>query len=179
MSARKQKKELISLAELARRAGVGRAAITAFVKKNEAAGLITVFPEGRRNKKVDLHAPAIQAYIQNAGHERGGKPKPAGEAELRRLKNRLENIRLKNKKLQEKYIGRDYMFEALDKYQEYSGLELHAMIGRVIARLKTQFGLNAKTEKQVRGILTERVDLALESSAREIAAFKRKALYGA
>jgi hypothetical protein len=71
------------------------------------------------------------------------------------------------------------MFEALDKYQEYSGSELHAMIGRVIARLKTQFGLNAKTEKKIRGILTETVDLALESSAREIAAFKRKALYGA
>lgn len=175
---KKEKPDLISLAELARQAGVTAPSVTVFVRKQEAAGHLEVISAGRGRKLVDKNHPAIRDYIQNT--RPGVKSDPVFDEQIRKLENRLRFTRLKTAALREKYMPRDAAFTLMDKYQSASDTELRAMIGRIIARIKKESGvLDAAKESETRALLERAVDDALISGARLIADFKRDAVSGA
>ena len=178
---RAKQPELITLGELAERAGVSRPAVTAFLKKHLAAGAITVYPggHGRRSKCVDAASPVVRAFIDNTlgaqdNRTTHNSAAAAPEASIRKLKAAIKKNTLKLELLRAKYIPTDFVFKALDKYVEISEQVYAQMNERILRRLQEQFGpIPPERITKAREILESSTTKANEMNARIIADFKQ------
>jgi hypothetical protein len=116
---KKQKAELVSFADLARRANVTPAAVSQFMRKQAAMGSpIPAVPGAhRREKLVDLSHPLIQGYLKNQtvqpSNRSGGAP-PTGAA-LAKMKAQTEKTELSADVLRKRYVNREFALQYLDK----------------------------------------------------------------
>ena len=178
---RTKQPELITLGELAKRAGVSRPAVTAFLKKQLAAGAIEVYPGGfgRRSKCVDAQSPVVRAFIDNTLGAQDNRTMHNGaaaapEASIRKLRAAIRKNALKTEMLRAKYIPTDFVFRMLDKYMEISEKAYAEMNERIPRRLQEEFGpIPPEKIAEAREILEGATTKALEMSARLIADFKR------
>ncbi|MDR0498022.1 MAG: hypothetical protein LBH42_10430, partial [Treponema sp.] len=95
------KPALISLAELARRAGTSRQAVTQWIKLQEKAGVKLTVPAGRRGKLINPENPLVRNYIANTygktqRNEKDGKTASKAPAYIRKLTWQGKQTRLKN-----------------------------------------------------------------------------------
>jgi hypothetical protein len=177
---RKSKKvEMITLAEMAALAGVSKPAVTAFIHWQEASGVKLVTIAGRRTKTVDRNNPVVAAYIKNETRQPSNRTegKPPTDAALAKLKAQVEKDELTAGGLRSKYISRDFALRYLDELLETEKKELSVMINRIVKRLGKEFGsIDAKNKAEVRRILEQPCNDALEMTRREIERFSREVM---
>jgi transcriptional regulator with XRE-family HTH domain len=174
MKNQKSEPELINLSELARRAGVGPAAVSQFLRKRMAKGspVPTVPGAHRREKLVDAGHPLVLAFIQNQGGGRGGD-RPSSPAALEKLKAQVDKAELSADVLRAWCVDKNTALKHLDKLLETERRELSAMIGRILRRLDREFGpLGDKQTAEAQWILEQPCSDALEMSRREVEAFR-------
>jgi hypothetical protein len=171
--------EMITLAELARLAGVSQVAAGAFVRRREAAGASLVTLAGRRAKTVDKNHPLIRAYIDNKTGQpvnRHGGGKPPGEAALVKLEAQTEKAELSAAALRARYISRDEAFAYMDELLETEKKELGLMVDRIIEGLTQDFGPVSRAKlREVRRILEQPCGDVITMTRREIEKFRRDA----
>jgi AcrR family transcriptional regulator len=143
----KKKAEFISLADLARLAGVSRSAAYAWVASQEDRGARLVYREGRRSAMVDKHNPLIQAYIDNkatvldnrsAKNGKGVSSSRSPDA-LRKMKNQIEKIELATAAQREKYISRSLAIACLEEYSRQHELVLRRMVDNIVRDINKEF----------------------------------------
>jgi hypothetical protein len=176
---KKQKPELITLAELSRRAGVTSAAVNQFMRKQEARGspVPTVPGISRREKLVDLNHPLIRGYLQNQTAQPGnrGGGRPPGPAALAKLKAQTEKTELAASVLRGRYLDRGSVLRYLDRLLETEQKELEALTGRILKRIAAEFGpVSGARTREIRRILEQPYRDALEVTGREIERFRRE-----
>jgi hypothetical protein len=175
---KKQKPELVNLAELARKSGVRPCAVSNFLRKQEAQGspVPAVSGKHRRERLVDLNHPAVQAYLKNQTAQPGnrGHGKPPTQAALAKLQAQAEKIELAASVLRDKYVDRSFTLQYLDKFLETFGRELDLMVGRILQRLSKEFGLvTAGKMPEIKNILRQPCDDVLEMCRREVEKFQK------
>jgi hypothetical protein len=175
---KKQKPELVNLAELARRAHVSPGAVQQFLRKQKTLGspIPTTTGAHRREKLIDPSHPAIQGYLQNETHQPVNRvgAKPVAGAALEKLKAMTEKKELSAATLREKHIDREFVLQYLDEFLKTEKGELETMVNRVITGLTKQFGPVSRAKlKEVRRILAQPCRDALEMTSHEIEKFKR------
>jgi hypothetical protein len=170
-----KKPELITLAELARLAGVTPQAISVFIRKQEASGVRLTTMTGRRTKAVDKNNPVISAYIKNVTAQPGNRDgKPPAQAALSKMLAQIEKIELGAEALRSKYISRDLALAYLDKLLEIKKRELTFMVDRIIDGLNKKFGPVSRAKvKEIRRILQRPCDDVLAMTRHEIEKFRR------
>lgn len=174
---KKQKPELVNLAELARRAGVGPAAVSQFLRKQEALGspVPTTPSAHRREKLVDVGHPLIQAYLKNQTVQPSnrGEGQPLTDAALEKLAALTEKTELSAAVLRGRYISRDLVLQAMDELQRIQKRELDAMVDRIVAKLSKEFGpIDNEQLDKIQKVLKRPCDDALELCSREIKKFR-------
>jgi hypothetical protein len=171
------KPEMITLAELARLAGVSQVAAGAFVRRQEEAGAPLVTLAGRRTKTVDKNNPLIRAYIDNKTGQpvnRSGGRKPPGEAALAKLAAQTEKAELSAAALRARYISRTEALAYLDELLETEKKTLIEMVGRIIEGLTKEFGPVSRAKlREVRRILEQPCGDVITMTRREIEKFRR------
>jgi hypothetical protein len=173
----KPEPELINLSELARRAGVGRGAVSQFLRTQAARDSPVPLVPGahRREKLVNIDHPLIAAYLKNQsapGGSRSGAKLPS-DAVLSKLKAQVEKAELGADVLRARYVDKDVALKHLDKLLETERRELSAMIGRILKRLAKEFGpLDSKQTAEAQWILEQPCSDALEMGRREVEAFR-------
>jgi hypothetical protein len=175
---KKQKPELINLRELARRAGVGPAAVSQFLRKQEALGSPVPTTPGshRRMKLVDINHPLIQGYLTNQTQRPGGRAggKPPTDAALAKLKAAVEKAELASDVLRGRYVSRESALAYFDELLAAEQRELGAMVGRIIGGLNKEFGpLDSKQAAEAKVILECPCSDAVKMSRKEIERFVR------
>ena len=173
--------ELISLSELARRAGVTRAAVTVWIHNQEAQGINLVQPSGRRGKVVDANNPLVRHYVQNTygkSERLENDNKDAGKKSantLRKLRYQAKKIHLQNIALREKYIDTKSAWELFDKLLEIEADVFDGFSGRVLKRIKTELGctITPESRKKAKAFIDEAIADAHIAHCRIVSDFKR------
>ncbi|MDR1373656.1 MAG: hypothetical protein LBJ24_01655 [Treponema sp.] len=175
----KKKPELLNFASLARRAGVGPAAISQFMRKQASQGspIPTVPGKHRRERLVDLNHPAIQGYLKNQTAQPGnrGGGKPPTQAAIEKLRAQTEKTELAADALRAKYIDRSFALEYLNELLETEEWVLAGMVDRILKKISEEF--SPTTDRQmaeVRRILEQPCVDAVEMSRREVEKFRRE-----
>jgi hypothetical protein len=175
---RKPKKaEMITLAEMARLAGVSKPAVAAFIHRQEEAGACLVTTSGRRTKTVDKNNPVISRYIDNKtaqpGNRDGGKPPT--QAALEKLKEQTEKQELAAAALRAKYVDRAFALRFLDEVLEMERRELAAMVDRILKQLAAELApVSPGQMKTARRLLEQPCADALEMSHRIVAQVRKE-----
>jgi len=186
--------DLITLAELARCAGVSRAAVTIWIKEQEKQGIILAVPFGRRGKLVDKNNKLVMRYINNTndkanrpGQESKNKDNKLAPPKycyhyrlssntLKKLYYRAEKLRLENIAMREKYISTEGVFSVLDEFlkkeSEYFDGISEKILNRIEAEIKTKLDLHKR--KQVKEIIDNAINDAHITNERIIADFKEE-----
>jgi DNA-binding MarR family transcriptional regulator len=181
---KKAEPDLISLSELARRAGVTRAAATMWTKQQEAQGVVIAVPLGRRGKAVDANNKLVMRYINNTA----GKSNRSGESgndtdskspnTLRKLKYQAKKLELQNIALREKYITRESAWAFLDRLSELEIELFNAWPEKVLRHIETELkiAISPDKRKEAREVMENALKTAHETNRRIIEDFKRKAM---
>jgi hypothetical protein len=179
----KKKTELISLAELARLAGVARSSAYVWVTNQEQRGARLVRREGRRGAMVDKNNPLIKAYIDNKAAvldnrsitSRKGISSSRNPDALRKMKNQLEKIELATAVQREKYITRSLAIAYLEEFMKQSELCFDRMVDNIVGDLNKEFkefkNMDAGKTRKIREVLGRPVEDALIMTRREIDRF--------
>jgi len=177
---KKPEPELISLSELAKRAGVSRAAVTMWIKQQEAKGLVLAIPLSRRGKVVDANDKLVMRYINNtAGNSvRSGEsasPESRSDNFLRKLEYQTRKIQIQNTLLQEKYISRNAAIALLDELAELEKRLFSAWAGRVLDKIEDEGRIEMPPEKYVKArvLIDEVLQRAMDTNRRLIDKFKK------
>jgi DNA-binding MarR family transcriptional regulator len=179
---KKAEPDLISLSELARRAGVSRAAVTMWVKQQEAQGVILAAPLGRQGKVVDANDKLVMRYINNTAGKSNRAEKSGESAEnkspntLRKLQYQAEKLRLQNIALREKYVTRESAWAFIDKFSEFEIELFKAWPEKVLRRIETEmkFTIPPDKRKEAKGVMENALKTAHETSQRIIEDFKKR-----
>jgi len=174
--------DLISLSELAKRAGVSRAAVTMWIKQQEAQGVVIAVPLGRRGKVVDANDKLVTRYINNTAGKSNRTAQVGESAEnkspntLRKLEFQVKKLDLQNKALREKYISTEGVFALLDKFLENESKVYNGWSEKVLRRIETELKIAIPPEKRKKA--KEMLDNAVNDvhimSQRTIDDFKQK-----
>ena len=170
--------EMVSLSEIARRAGVSRTAVTLWFQAQECQGIKLVQPRGRRGKVVDASNPLVMRYIENTM----GKSKrfqdrmKKSDNTLRKLQYQAEKLRLENIALREKYVETKSAFEFFDKLLEAEVGVYDGFSDRVLNRIETEFNLTIPPEdrKKAKAYIDQAIQDAHIMNCRLVEDFKKK-----
>ena len=178
---KKAEPDLISLSELAKRAGVSRAAVTMWIKQQEAQGVILAVPLGRRGKVIDANDKLVMRYINNTAGKsnravQGGESAEKSPNTLRKLQFQAKKLDLQNKALREKYITTESAFALLDKFLEAESKVYKDWPEKVLRRIETELKIVMPPEKRKRAkeMLDNAVNDAHIMNQRIIDDFKKK-----
>jgi len=134
--------DMVSLSELAKRAGVTRQAITSWVRKWEQRGVQLVKPKGRTGKVIDANDPFLSAYIKNtackSNSPQSGKAAEKSNDTLRKLQWRVEKIRLENEALRNKYLPTKTVITLLEQDLKLSDEVFRDFPERVLSRIERE-----------------------------------------
>jgi len=175
--------DLISLSELAHRAGVTRAAVTMWIKQQEAKGVVIAVPLGRRGKAVDANDKLVMRYINNTA---GKSVRPGGAGQgtgsgsnntIRKIQFQTRKIELQNMLLQEKYISYNAALALLDELEKLETELFAGWSDRVLDRIEAECKIKVMPEERMKA--KEMIETALNSvrasNRRIIAEFKKNA----
>ena len=173
--------DLISLSELARRAGVTRAAVTMWVKQQEAQGIILAVPLGRQGKVVDANNKLVMRYINNTAGKSKRPGQDAGDAgsgspnTLCKLQYQAEKLRLQNIALRKKYIPREAAFELFDKLLEFEKGYFDGFSDRILRRIEKELkiAITPESREKAKAYLDEAIQNAHITNTRIVEDFKR------
>jgi len=174
--------DIISLSELARRAGVTRQAVNSWVFQQEKAGIILAVPLGRRGKVIDANDKLVTRYINNTAGKSNRAAQSGEKAEdkspntLRKLQFQAKKLELQNKALREKYISTEDVFILLDKFLEAESKVYKDWPEKVLRRIETELKIAIPPEKRKRAkkMLDNAVNDVHIMSQRTIDDFKQK-----
>lgn len=178
---KKQDADLIPLAELSRRAGVSRAAVTYWLKEWEKEGVILAVNIGRRGKVVDANNPLVTRYIKNsdgkAARAAPGKTAELAENTVRKLKYRAEKLRLENIVLAKKYFPVDGVIKVLDEYLKGTAELAEKHPEAVMRRIEKEMGYKIEASKRdkAKKIMQDELSGAHEAVKKIITDFKKAA----
>ena len=179
---KKAEPDLISLSELARRAGVTRQAVNSWILQQEKAGIILAVPLGRRGKVVDANDKLVARYINNSTGKSNRTAQGGESAEnkspntLRKLQFQAKKLELQNKALREKYIPTESVFALLNKYLEAEKEVYSGYSERVLQRIEKELKMTVDSErrKRVKEMLDNTVNDIHIMTGRLINDFKQK-----
>jgi predicted DNA-binding protein YlxM (UPF0122 family) len=190
------KVEKISLAELAKRAGVSRQAASNWVKYQESQGIALTLNEtqksraGRRAKLVNANNPLIRDYINNitSKRERGGSAadgKVKSGHNLRKVKAQIEKTELATRGQRNKYMRLSTAIAFVDKYRELEEKHFKALPEKILTRIEKELKMKAtpKARAEAKKLLEDAIENSLATSRRLDEDFKQEfrdqaALYG-
>jgi len=179
----KTPEDWISLAELSRRAGVSKAAITLWVKAQARNGIQLTRPNEKRNRGILVNAadPLVVRYIKNsAGHSvrtnTNSVSTELGNNTLRKLTFRAEKMRMENERLREKYLPTDRVVLALTKLQELNTEMFFVLPERILCRIEREYKIKLPAEQrdQAKSMIEQAVKSANEMSDRMVEEFVKK-----
>ena len=172
--------EIVSLSEIARRAGVTRAAVTIWLQAQEAQGIRLAQPQGRRGKAVDANNPLVMRYIENTTDKstRPGGGKDAGKKSpntLRKLQYQAEKLRLQNIVLREKYIKTEFTWKFFDKLLEVEASVFEGFSDRILNRIETELNctLTPERRKKAKAYIDQAIQDIHITNCRTVLDFKR------
>jgi len=146
----KEKDTMVSISEMARLAGVSRAAASAYIKRQEAQGIGLVCYSDRRGKMVDTSNPLIKSYIHDSLNSVNCKNNNSTNQKqpviLRKMKNHAEKLRLENQIMRGKYIETEAVLNTIDKYIEYEKKLYKDFPKRLILKLEKDLNIKIKPE---------------------------------
>jgi len=179
---KKLEPDLISLSELARRAGVTRPAVTMWIRQQEAQGIVLAVPMGKRGKAVNANDKLVMRYINNTAGKSNRAVQGGESAEnkspntLRKLQFQAKKLELQNKMLREKYISTEGVFALLDKFLEAESKVYNGLPEKVLKRIETELKITIPPDKRKRAkeMLNNAVNDAHIMSRRTINDFKQK-----
>ena len=178
---KKSEPELLTLAELARRIGASRSAVSQWVQSQEKAGIIVAVPVGRRGKMIDINNPIVRRYVQNtAGNSvRSGEGAGAENASantIRKLTYQCKRTELQTALTREKYISLSSVKVFFEKLAEVECEIFTSFPDKVIKRVEAELKLKLPqdTKKKAAELLQTAVGSCLESTYRLIKEFERK-----
>jgi len=174
--------ELISFSELANRAGVSRAAVSMWIKKQESEGIKLTRPSGRRGKLVDAGNPLVTRYIQNTAgkSDRPGQGKNDDDKKspntLRKLRYQAEKLRLQNIALRERYVETKGAWEFFDKLLEAEVEIFKGFSDRVLDRIEKELEIKipAANRKKAKAHMDETIESAHLMNIRIVEDFKKR-----
>ena len=148
--------DMITVSELARRAGVGRSAASLWVSSQEKAGTIITRRNGRRGKLVDVNDVAVRQYIQNTyGRSRradNGSAKSGNT--LQKMRYQAKKMSYQNLVLRQKYID---------------GPEVLALVNELLRVEKEVFAeFSNKALKQIQKELSIKIASSKRKQAKEL-----------
>jgi AcrR family transcriptional regulator len=180
MAKKKTGTELVSLAELAKRAGVTRGAVTRFIEKTEKRGVVLAVKMGRRGKVVDICNPVVKRYLENSGgtskREHGAEsPENRSDNFLRKLEYQTKRLQIQNTLLQEKYISRNAAIALLDELAELEKRLFSGWAGRVLDKIETEGKIKIPPEKylKARVLIEETLERVRKTNGRIIDKFRK------
>jgi len=178
---KKAEPDLISLSELAKRAGVSRAAVTMWIKQQEAKGIVLAVPMGRRGKLIDANNKLVMRYVSNTAGKsirpgNGANTENAGANTIRKLTYQCKKTELQNALTREKYIPLESVKIFFEKLAEVECEIFTGFPDKVIRRVEAELKLKLPqdTKKKAAELLQTAVGSCLESTYRLIKDFERK-----
>jgi len=179
---KKQTAELISIAELARRAGVSRAAASQWCKSQEEQGIKLTQPSERNGKLLDANNPLVKQYIENTLNKsrRAFEDKIVkSENTLRKIRYQTEKLRLQNTALREKYIDTEAAVKCLDKTLEIEKEVFNGFSDRILDKIEKDFKLTIAPykRKQAKTLLDQGIQDAYIMHLRVVDDFKKSIKY--
>jgi DNA-binding transcriptional ArsR family regulator len=179
---KKTETELISISELARRAGTSRQAASEWCKSLEKRGIVVAVQEGRRGKVVDANSAIVTRYIENTsgacartkeGAE-SGKEKSGNY--LRKLNFQCKKTELQNEIVRGKYIPLDSVKIFFEKLAEVECELFSGFPGKVIERVEKELKIKMPPETKTKAmeLLQSAAGNCLESTYRLIKNFESK-----
>jgi len=174
--------DIISLSELARRAGVTRQAVNSWILQQEKSGIVLAVPMGRRGKVIDANDKLVARYINNSTGKSNRAAQGGESAEskspntLRKLQFQAKKLDLQNKALREKYIPTESIFALLDKYLEAEKEACSGYSERVLRRIEKELKMTIDPERRKRAkqMLDNTVNDIHITTGRMIDDFKQK-----
>jgi len=171
--------DMVSLAELARRAGVTRQAVTSWVKQQEAHGIRLVQLSGRCGKIIDANDPLVTCYIKNVKNAACPHGKDAGEKSdnsLRKLQWRVEKIQLENEALRKKYLPTSCVIALLEQYLKLGDEAFKDFPERVLSRIERELNCTVTPEsrREATKLIRDALASAHAANKRTVDDFKRK-----
>jgi len=179
----KAPEDWISAAELSRRAGVSKPAVSLWLKQQARSGIHLTRPNEKRNRGILVNAadPLVVRYIKNsAGHSvrtnTSNVSTEIGNNTLRKLQYRAEKMRMENERLREKYIPTDRVVLALAKLRELNTETLFVLPEKIISRIEREFKIKLPEEQrgQAKAMIEQAVKSANEMSDRMVEEFVKK-----
>jgi biotin operon repressor len=171
--------KFISLAELARRAGTSRQAVTQWIKLQEKAGIKLAVPAGRRGKLINPENPLVKAYAANTygkaqRNEKEGETENKSPAYIRKLQWQVKRINLINQILRKKYIERGAALESLDQFLVLEEKAFSGFSDSLIKRIEKKLTVVIPPEKRTKAqeLIDTNVQSAKASNRRLINDFK-------
>lgn len=182
VKSKKDEPDLISLSELARRAGVSRAAASMWIKQQEAQGAVITVPLGRRGKVVDANDKLVMRYINNTTGKsiRVGQGGESAESKspntLRKLQYQAKKLELQNIAMRQKYVKRETAWAFLDKFYEFEAGLFNTWPEKVLKRIEKKLKITIPKDKknEAKKMLRDTLASAHETNRRIIEDFKRK-----
>jgi len=173
--------EPVSLAELAKRAGVTRAAVTTWVKNQEKRGIVLAVPVGRRGKLVDANNPLVRRYVQNTAgtskRERDAEsPENKSGNYLRKLTYQCKKNEIQTELIKKNYIPFNSIRVFLEKFAELETRIFKGFPDRVIEAIEeeTKVKLPPDVKAKAKDFLQSAVGSCIKSSFRLIKDFEKK-----
>jgi predicted transcriptional regulator len=178
---KKAEPDLLTLAEMARRIGTSRSAVSQWVQSQARADVILAVPMGRRGKMIDINNPIVRRYVQNSAGNSvragdGASAENASANTIRKLTYQCKKTELQNTITREKYISLDSVKIFFEKLGEVECEIFSTFPDRVIKRVEAELKLKLPqdTKKKAAELLQTAVGSCLESTYRLIKEFERK-----
>jgi len=176
-----KKQDIISLSELAKRAGVTRGAVSLWVNRQAEQGINLTERNGRRGIVINANNPLVKSYIQNTGNSKRSE-RQDGEAlpdTLRKLEFKVEKLRLENAKLRGKYINRDSALSFFDKLLESEKQEYKKFPYEILSKIEKviKIKITPKIKKDIIELILAELDRAHKENERVIQDLKRSEKY--
>jgi len=186
MAIRKNKNNeplLITISELARQAGVSRAAASAWLKRQEAQGIELIHADGRRRKLVDINNPLVKNYINNITEKSKRNEKQAETVpamSLKKMQYHAEKLKLENKIMRSKYIETEIVLNTISKYIEYEEKLYKDFANHLLYRIENELNIkiahNDRNESEK--IINDALAKAHNYSIRILSDFKKEYIKG-
>jgi hypothetical protein len=167
----------ISLADLARRSGTSRQAVTQWVNLQEKAGVTLTVPAGRRGKLINPENPLVRNYIANTyGKTRRGEKDGENKSPhlIRKLSWQSKQIKLKNQILRGKHIEREAALAFFDRFIVLEDKAFSGFSDRLMAKIEKRLNVTIFPENRAkaRALIDGHVQSAKESNRRIVHDFK-------
>jgi len=181
MAKNKKQREplLITISELARKAGVSRAAASAWLKRQEAQGIELIHSDGRRRKLVDINNPLVKNYINNITEKSKRNDKQVETVpamSLKKIKYHAEKLRLENNALRNKYIKTEDVLSVLKNYIEYEEKLYKDFAERLLCKIESEMNIiiTPNSRVEAKGVINTELSRAHDSTIKILNDFKKE-----